>query len=1216
MIMKKIVLIYILLLSYSNLFSQINWPFPNSTQQANVIGSVGEYRYSSISQEHRFHKGIDITNGTEYSIHALNSGNITYAATGSATDSYVRVGTVYYWHVEPKQLIIDGTVTSANTGDYLGEIMTNTSGPHLHLQEANTNYLNNTLSPYIDSSTPTFATNYIDNGVAFYQNGLLATTTNHANLLLTEQVNLNGTNYKILYNKVDIVAHIIDQRTNSNGTGGGGQMAPYNISYDVKDVNDVSLYSDEINFNAAPDNAGAEAAFHPQSGHPGNPSIHIITSSPYQTPFDRYWNTNLKETQTETWINNTTLDANCIDDALIPDGKYTIEINAYDVDFNDNPNRNAQSKTIDIVIDNFQPYVKKVEVRIGDENGELAYLAEWEWNGTALVFNRQLGATIYDDDDIWLKAYTSEPMKRLRFSAFGYYGNEFPGTSENNGKEWIFEIPGEKTPTNSFPMYYTYPSETGSTDLAGNRLFGFRPDDGTEVLESDIPKHQNDGTWIPALRTESDFVHFFKIEKNVAGVPSNIQATTDDPNKVVVTWNPVGTDGYYRVYRGASLTPISNWITETSFEDYNINPGASDTYKVQASRYSDGNNPSEYSNAVTGTRPSGLIANFNYLQTNFTFSDFDVQFTNNSVSSNSNIESYYWNFGDGNNSTEQSPLHTYYSKGTYTVSLKITDENGNIDTYYNYDVSVTEDYEESITVDAYWIYNGNNDYTFYVTVWDNNLSRTHDLLLNFGDGGSNSITSGGSVSHSYSVPMTTITYYPYVIVTAHESGYSDKDFIYQIDPITIEQSYTLNVSISRNTNHVYPGGECSFTATVSGGIGNYNYSWIINKNPNDLSGLCNPDNGSDPNCLRVGNTRNTPEFTFSEEGNYKIYIVAWEGLRTGSAEYYLTVGEAEDPCVDIDIEDNGGTQIFEVAIGSRIAITAVGGSYGCGNLYPPTDDIGKIEWKYDDRIIKTKQWDSYNDLYYMDNNDLCLSEEMNNTLIEEGEHTLRVKAWGASISPIGDLTLNYSPEKYSTVSKIIKVVDCNSSVTIEDDFTLILLHVEDREIQRGTINIVPKWKIYNWDGKIEIESGESIVLKAFDKIVMKPGLHIKQGASFSAQIKECPLIQETCIEYKADNQEIKTVSGKEPEIKLNGGMVISANLYPNPTNSNFTIEISGDPSMVQSIEIYNVQGQLILLKDEQIECYNDFDLSIYPQGIYFIMINNFENQIVKKLIKE
>ena len=49
-----------------------------------------------------------------------------------------------------------------------------------------------------------------------------------------------------------------------------------------------------------------------------------------------------------------------------------------------------------------------------------------------------------------------------------------------------------------------------------------------------------------------------------------------------------------------------------------------------------------------------------------------VNFTNASL----NADSYSWNFGDGETSTEMSPSHTYAADGTYNVSLTATNSGG------------------------------------------------------------------------------------------------------------------------------------------------------------------------------------------------------------------------------------------------------------------------------------------------------------------------------------------------------------------------------------------------------------------------------------------------------------------------------------------------------------------------------------------------------------
>lgn len=62
----------------------------------------------------------------------------------------------------------------------------------------------------------------------------------------------------------------------------------------------------------------------------------------------------------------------------------------------------------------------------------------------------------------------------------------------------------------------------------------------------------------------------------------------------------------------------------------------------------------------------------------FTFSanDLTVSFTDASSDSDGSIASHAWDFGDGTTSTATSPSKTYAAAGTYTVTLKVTDNGG------------------------------------------------------------------------------------------------------------------------------------------------------------------------------------------------------------------------------------------------------------------------------------------------------------------------------------------------------------------------------------------------------------------------------------------------------------------------------------------------------------------------------------------------------------
>ncbi|MCL2131749.1 MAG: PKD domain-containing protein [Lentimicrobiaceae bacterium] len=54
----------------------------------------------------------------------------------------------------------------------------------------------------------------------------------------------------------------------------------------------------------------------------------------------------------------------------------------------------------------------------------------------------------------------------------------------------------------------------------------------------------------------------------------------------------------------------------------------------------------------------------------------EIKFTDKSTQSNGKTTSWYWNFGDLQNSSVQNPTHRYATSGSFTVLLKIEDENG------------------------------------------------------------------------------------------------------------------------------------------------------------------------------------------------------------------------------------------------------------------------------------------------------------------------------------------------------------------------------------------------------------------------------------------------------------------------------------------------------------------------------------------------------------
>ena len=94
------------------------------------------------------------------------------------------------------------------------------------------------------------------------------------------------------------------------------------------------------------------------------------------------------------------------------------------------------------------------------------------------------------------------------------------------------------------------------------------------------------------------------------------------------------------------------------------------------------NNSGVYSVSLTAFNSSGsathVATNYITVETipnpsfSFDVNGLSVQFNNGSV----NADSYQWNFGDGNFSTEEDPLHIYDIGGTYMVTLSATNDCG------------------------------------------------------------------------------------------------------------------------------------------------------------------------------------------------------------------------------------------------------------------------------------------------------------------------------------------------------------------------------------------------------------------------------------------------------------------------------------------------------------------------------------------------------------
>jgi PKD repeat protein len=176
-----------------------------------------------------------------------------------------------------------------------------------------------------------------------------------------------------------------------------------------------------------------------------------------------------------------------------------------------------------------------------------------------------------------------------------------------------------------------------------------------------------------------------------AGVITDISVyPTEDPPSANFSWAADLLQVIFTDLSVAGDTTISNWSWDFGDGDTNTEPNPVHTY-FGAGTYSvsltvtDANGLSNIStqNVTVTSVLVGPTASFIHSGPYLT-----KQFNDDSDPGDGDIISWVWDFGDGNTSTEQNPVHEYATADTFIVSLTVTDENNLTDTYSGSVISV------------------------------------------------------------------------------------------------------------------------------------------------------------------------------------------------------------------------------------------------------------------------------------------------------------------------------------------------------------------------------------------------------------------------------------------------------------------------------------------------------------------------------------------------
>ncbi|MEM1119709.1 MAG: PKD domain-containing protein [Bacteroidota bacterium] len=122
-----------------------------------------------------------------------------------------------------------------------------------------------------------------------------------------------------------------------------------------------------------------------------------------------------------------------------------------------------------------------------------------------------------------------------------------------------------------------------------------------------------------------------------------------------------------------------------------------------------------------------------------------VTFVDTSFSEINGIVNWQWDFGDGENSSQQNPIHQYDNSGDYDISLLVTDENGCTD---RENAAITYAPAPTTLSFAESSEGGCNPTPITFTNTSNPIGADYDLLWDFGDGNTSTET---SPTHVYEV---------------------------------------------------------------------------------------------------------------------------------------------------------------------------------------------------------------------------------------------------------------------------------------------------------------------------------------------------------------------------------------------------------------------------------------------------------------------------------
>lgn len=328
-----------------------------------------------------------------------------------------------------------------------------------------------------------------------------------------------------------------------------------------------------------------------------------------------------------------------------------------------------------------------------------------------------------------------------------------------------------------------------------------------------------------------------------------------------------------------------------------------------------------------------------------------------------------------------------------------------------------------------------------------------------------------------------------------------------------------------------------------------------------------------------------------------------------------------DDCIDIELKAKCGRTVFP--LGAKVCFKAK--AYFSYNMEDSQDEChpifhtGYSKWLplydgiiedayscfnsiwYSNKYNTTFNWDHIIPGNYYDGNNFTVTLN----ILGDGYVIYRVSGgyfeYGSS-APKGDLKKR-KPSSFSEESARLKirVVQCDEDITITDKKDIYLYPTENWKKKNGAGNVTLSSMVF--------EPGDKNSVEAYKSIILKPGIHIKSGATFNAKALPYPSI----LGCECTASEMTLKSDLATDVNFIGSDKDYVKIVYSSINK--LININGELNVeIQNVYIYEVSGRTVLN-----ESYNNvqsctINANILGTGMYVVQAYTNKGFVSKKII--